>query len=81
MPDNSPSQPTTKYWSKAEKASLTSLVNTGYVNIFNSSLQNIETTWREYLPNRDPKNFHQNFRDFAAAWALESEYTGAKLGE
>ncbi len=46
MPDNPPSQPTTKYWGKAEKASFTSLVNTGNVDIFNSSLKNIETVRR-----------------------------------
>ncbi len=81
MPDKPPSQPTTKYWGKAEKASLTSLVNTGNVDIFNSSLQNIETVRREHFPHRKPKNFRNNFRNFAAARALESKYTGARLGE
>jgi hypothetical protein len=81
MPDNPPSQPTTKYWGKAEKAFLTSLINTGGVDIFNSSLENIETAWREHFPHRERKNFHNNFRNFAAAWVLESEYTGARLGE
>ncbi len=81
MPDNPPSQPTTKYWGKAEKVSLTSLVNTGNVDIFNSPLENIETVWREHFPHREPKNFRNNFRNFTAAWALESEYTGARLGE
>jgi hypothetical protein len=36
---------------------------------------------REHFPHREPKNFCNNFRNFAAAWALESEYTGARLGE
>ncbi len=81
MPDNPPLQLTMKYWGKAEKASLTSLVNTGKVNIFNSSLENIKTVWREHFSHREPKNFHNNFRNFAAAWALKSKYTGARLGE
>jgi hypothetical protein len=81
MPDNPPSQPTMKYWGKAEKASLTSLVNTGNADIFNSSLENIETVRGEHFPHREPKNFRNNFRNFAAAWALESKYTGARLGE
>jgi hypothetical protein len=81
MPDNPPSQPTTKYWGKAEKASLMSLVNTGNVDIFNSCLETIETIRREHFPHRKPKNFRNNFRNFAAAWALESKYTGARLGE
>jgi hypothetical protein len=81
MPDNPPLQPTTKYWGKAEKASLTSLVNTGNVDIFNSSLENIETVRREHFPHHEPKNFRNNFRNFAAGWALKSEYTGARLGE
>jgi hypothetical protein len=81
MPDNPPLQPTTKYWGKAEKASLTSLVNTGNVHIFNSSLKNIKTIRREHFPHRKPKNFRNNFHNFAAAWALKSEFTGARLGE
>ncbi len=81
MPDNPPSQPTTKYWGKAEKASLMSLVNTRDVDIFNSSVKNIKTVRREHFPHREPKNFRNNFRNFAAVWALESEYTGARLGE
>jgi hypothetical protein len=59
MPDNPPSQPTTKYWGKAEKASLTSLINTGNVHIFKSSLENIETIWREHFPHRESKNLLQ----------------------
>jgi hypothetical protein len=83
MPDNPPLQPTkkTKYWGKEEKASLTSLVNTGNVNIFNSSLENIETVQREHFLHWDPKNFRNNFRNFAAAWALESKYARARLRE
>jgi hypothetical protein len=81
MPDNPLSQPTTKYWGKAEKVSLTSFVNTSNVHIFNSSFKNIKTVRREHFPHREPKNFRSNFRNFAAAWALESEYTGARLGE
>jgi hypothetical protein len=83
MPDNPPSQPTkkAKYWGKAEKAYLTSLVNTGDVNIFNSSLENIESVRKEHFLHCGSKNFHNNFRNFAAVWALESEYAGARLGE
>ena len=43
MPDNPPSQPYTKYWGKADTACLTSLINNGTVNIYDNSLQNIET--------------------------------------
>jgi hypothetical protein len=74
-------QPTKKYWGKAEKASLMSLVNTGNVDIFNSSLENIETVRREHSPHCKPKNFRNNFCNFATAWALESKYTQARLGE
>jgi hypothetical protein len=81
MPDNPPSQPYTKYWGKADKACLTSLINIGDVNIYDNSLQNIEIVWWEYFPHRDLKNFRQNFRNFAAAWALESGYAGVRLGE
>jgi hypothetical protein len=81
MPDNPPSQPYTKYWGKADKACLTSLINDGYINIYDNSLQNIKTVRKEYFPHRNSKNFCHNFRNFAAAWALESEDAGARLGE
>jgi hypothetical protein len=58
-----------------------SLNNTGNVDIFNSSLENIKTIWREHFPHREPKNFRNNFRNFAAVWALKSEYTRARLAE
>jgi hypothetical protein len=79
MPDN-PSE-ISKYWGKAEKASLATLVNTGDVDVYNSSLKNIESVRREHFPHRDAKNFRSNFRKFASAWALEAEHAGARRGE
>ena len=79
MPNN-PSE-ISKYWGKAKKASLASLVNTSNVELYNGSLENIESVWREHFPHRDTKNFRSNFRKFASAWALEVEHSRARRGE
>jgi hypothetical protein len=79
MPDN-PSD-ISKYWGKAEKAFLSSLIKTGKVNIFNSLLENIKSVRREHFPICHTKNFCNNFRKFASAWALEAEHAGARRGE
>ncbi len=35
----------------------------------------------KYFSHRDVKNFRRNFRDFAATFDLETEYTGARQRE
>lgn len=69
---------TTKYWGRVDKAALAELVLEGHVDITNTSIPNIDAIQEQYFPHRVRKNFHRNFRDFAAAWDLEEELKGAR---
>jgi hypothetical protein len=80
MLDNPPPQQT-KYWSKAVKAFLASLVNSVKVDIYNSSLDNIEAIQKAHFSHGNSKKLRNNFRSFASAWALESKFSGARRGE
>ncbi len=74
MPDKM--QP--KKWGKADRAALADLVNDGDVDINDLSAKTIDAIRDALFRHRDKKNFRRNFRDFAAANALESEYSGAR---
>jgi hypothetical protein len=69
---------TPKYWGKVDKAALSKLILEGLVDITDTSLPNIDAIQEEYFPHRKRKNFHRNFRDFAAAWDLEETLKGAR---
>ena len=69
---------TSKSWGKVDKAALSKLILEGLVDITVTSLPNIDAIQEEYFPHRKRKNFHRNFRDFAAAWDLEETLKGAR---
>ena len=76
-----PKKATTKNWGQADKDHLNNLINRQLVDITNTTYQNIEQVRLAHFRHRDPKNFRRNFRDFAAAWDLEIEYSGARRRE
>jgi hypothetical protein len=65
----------TKKWGKADKAALSRLIEDGDVDIYNTSTANID---RFSAPE---KNFRRNFRDFAASFSIEKEYSGTRKRE
>jgi hypothetical protein len=69
---------TSKSWGKVDKAALAKLITDGDVDITDTNLANIDTIREEFFPHRDRRNFHRNFRDFAAAWDLENSLTGIR---
>ena len=68
----------TKKWGKADKAALSRLIDDGDVDIYDTSTANIDRVGAAHFPHREKKNFRRNFRDFAASFAVESEYSGAR---
>ena len=70
--------PKPKYWGKVDRAALHDLIKDGSVDITKLNSKYIDTVQAQYFGHRDKKNFRRNFRDFAAANALESEYSGAR---
>ncbi len=74
MPPNSKG----KQWGPADKKFLLDLIRDNCMNILDTSLQNIEDVRLEYFSHWNPRNFRQNFRDFAALLDLETEYTSAR---
>ena len=70
----------TKKWGKADKAALSRLINDGDVDIYDTSTANIDRVGAAHFPHRK-KKFCCNFRDFAAYFALELEYSGARRRE
>ena len=76
-----PPKATTKKWGQADRDHLNDLINRQLVDITNTTYQNIEQVRLAHFRHRDPKNFRRNFRDFAAAWDLEIEYSGAQRRE
>ncbi len=70
----------TKKWGKANKAALYRLIDDGDVDIYDTSTANIDRIGVAHFPHRK-KNFRRNFRDFAASFAIEEEYSGARRRE
>ena len=68
----------TKNWGQADKDLLNDLINKQLINITDTSLDNIERVRAAHFRHRDKRNFRRNFRDFAAVWDLEIEYSGAR---
>jgi hypothetical protein len=68
----------TKIWGKVNRAALTRLVHDRDVDINNLSYKNIDAVGEEYFCHCDKKNFRCNFRDFAATFDLEAEYSRAR---
>ena len=68
-------------WGQADKDCLNNLINKQLINITNTSLSNIEQVRQAHFCHRDTRNFCQNFRNFAAAWDLKIEYSGAQRCE
>jgi hypothetical protein len=68
----------TKNWGKAGKAALARLVHDGDMGINNLAYENMDIVGKEYFCHRDKKNFSHIFRDFAATFNLEAEYSGAR---
>jgi hypothetical protein len=71
----------TKNWGQADKDLLNDLINRQQIDITDTSLDNIERVRAAHFRHRDKRNFRRNFRDFAAAWDLEIEYSGARRRE
>ncbi len=68
-----------KKWGKVNKAALPNLVNNGDVDINDLSTKSINAVQAKYFRHREKKNFRCNFRDFAAAFAHETKYSGARI--
>ncbi len=68
MPDLPP-----KKW-----GALQDLIDDGAVDVNDLSTRMIDAIHDEYFCHREKKNFRRNFRDFVAANALKTEYSGAK---
>jgi hypothetical protein len=68
-------------WGQTDKDLLNDLINRQLINITDTSLSNIEQVRNAHFRHRDKRTFRQNFRDFAAAWDLEIEYSGAQWRE
>ena len=77
MPDD-PNAPKTKQWGDSDKKVLRGLIQRGDVDINDITFENIEAVPRAHFPHRDRKNFPNNFRTYAAAWAVEQEKSGAR---
>jgi hypothetical protein len=68
----------TKNWGEPDRDHLNDLIQTGHVDIGDLSLENIEAVRQEHFRHRDIRNFHQNFKDFSAAFDLEAEHRGTR---
>ena len=77
MPDD-PNAPKTKQWGDSDKKNLRGLIERGDVDINDITFKNIEAVRRAHFPHRDRKNFRNNFRTYAAAWAVEQEKAGSR---
>ncbi len=71
----------TKKWGKANKAALSRLINDGDVDIYDTSTANIDRVGTAHFLHWEKKNFRRNFRDFAASFAIESEYSSTRRWE
>ena len=67
-----------KNWGKVDRAALARLVHNRDVDINNLSHKNINAVWKEYFCHCDKKIFFHNYRDFAATFDLEAEFSGAR---
>ena len=70
-----------KKWGKIDRRALTNLIKEGEVNITNLTAPYINTVHSNFFSPHDKRNFCSNFRDFAAAWDLEAEYSRARRQE
>ena len=73
--------PRTKQWGKYDRQRLHSLVIEGKVNIEDVTYENIDRVHAQYFPERQQRNFRRNFKDFAAAFDLETALAGARREE
>jgi hypothetical protein len=60
----------TKQWGKYDKQKLHTLVLEGKVDIEDQSYDNIDDVQERFFPDRQKRNFRQNFKDFASAFDL-----------
>jgi hypothetical protein len=81
MPNHPPGEVTVKKWGKVDRIALTDLIKEGEVDITNLTTAYIDKVNSDFFPHRDKRNFRRNYRDFAAAWDLEAEYSGARRQE
>ncbi len=70
--------PKTKQWGKYDKQKLHTLVLEGKVDIEDQSYDNIDGIQERWFPDRQKRNFRQNFKDFASAFDLKSALAGAQ---
>ena len=71
-----------KKWGKVGKASLAKLIRDGDVSIDTDvDIPYIDKVQKRYFPHLDRRNFHRNFRDFAARWDTEEAANGARKRE
>ena len=68
----------TKKWGNVDRAALAKLVHNGDMDINDLSTAHIDAVQKEYFCHPDKKNFHRNYRDFAATFDLEAEYSRAR---
>ena len=73
--------PKAKQWGKYDRHRLHSLIIEGKVNIEDVTYDNIDSVHAKYFPERQQRNFRRNFKDFAAAFDLETALAGARREE
>ena len=62
-------------WGKAGRAALAKLIRDGDVDIDNISIHYIDSVQAKYFGHLKRRNFHHNYREFAAAWDTEVALT------
>jgi len=73
--------PKAKQWGKYDRHRLHLLIIEGKVDIEDYSFENIDRVHAKYFPERQQRNFRRNFKDFAAAFDLETALAGARREE
>ena len=69
--------PTVKPWCKDDKERLLRHINNGRINITRTNnTQYVDRVQHCHFRERDPVNFHPNFRTFARSIEIQEHYTG-----
>ncbi len=71
----------TKKWGRANKDCLYDLIQAGLVDSDDLSLNNINAVRHEHFCHRPVKNFCQNYKDFAAAFDLETNHSSMQCNK
>jgi hypothetical protein len=65
-------------WGKAGRAALAELIRVGDVDIDNISIPYIDSVQAKYFGHLKRRNFHRNYREYAAAWDTEVALNGER---